>query len=425
VYSWLSKTFAALEHRSFRVLWIGGLGSFVAFFMAMIVQSVGAFRISGSNEAVGMVVAGQGFAMAALGPIGGAFADRWPKRRVIAVAQGVTVVTFTGLAALVATGLITLPLLAAAAVLIGATLAFLAPARQGLAVDLVPFESRANAMAITNVANTGARVVGPAVAGALLAWEWSGPVGAYLCMAFLYASSALSLSLLPKSVVRSDAREQPIFADVAAGLGYVAGHPKLRLLVTLFVVVILAGFPHVTVLPGLVEHAFGRDASDVSVLFATSAVGALSASLVVARFGDSPHAHVIYIACGLLFGVSLGGLSLAPSFLFVAVAMFFVGAGSGGFQALNAAVIAHHTEPAYIGRVMSLVIMAFAGFGLMSLPYGMLADRIGERQTLVTMGAVVVGLCALFGSLLSRQDWSEPTAVPADAATVRSVDPPA
>ena len=108
--------------------------SFLAFFMAMIVQSVVAFDISGDNEAVGTVVAGQGIAMAAFGPLGGAFADRWPKRRVIAISQGVTVFTFVALAGLVARGQINIELLAAGSVVIGATLAFLGPARQGLVV---------------------------------------------------------------------------------------------------------------------------------------------------------------------------------------------------------------------------------------------------------------------------------------------------
>ena len=75
VLAWLKATFAALEVRDFRGLWFGGLASFVAFFMAMIVQSVVAFNIAGNNKAVGLVVFGQGFAMLALGPIGGAFAD--------------------------------------------------------------------------------------------------------------------------------------------------------------------------------------------------------------------------------------------------------------------------------------------------------------------------------------------------------------
>lgn len=401
--AWLKATFAALEVRDFRVLWFGGLASFVGFFMAMIVQSVVAFGIAGNNKAVGLVVFGQGFAMLALGPIGGAFADRWPKRRVIAIAQGLSAVVFASLAWLIASDNITLTGLLIGSTLIGATLAFLGPARQGLVVDVVSLERRGNAMAISNIANTGARVLGPAVAGLLLSAEWSGVVGAYIAMTLLYTASALSLLLLPKSRVRAGAKERPILGDIADGVRYLAQHRRLLLLMTLFVTVILSGFPHVTVLPGLIENVFGRPASELSQLFVASAVGALAASVGVAGLADSPRAHLVFIALGCLFGAALVAVALAPSLGWVTLAMFWVGAGSGGFQSLNGAVIARETEPAYIGRVMSLIILAFAGFGLMALPYGVLADWIGERETLLVMALAILALCALLGSALVRQ----------------------
>ncbi|MCH2184709.1 MFS transporter, partial [Myxococcota bacterium] len=203
--------------------------------------------------------------------------------------------------------------------------------------------------------------------------------------------------------------DKPIFADVWAGLEYVARHPRLRLVVSLFVLVILAGFPHVTVLPGLVENVYRLKAADVSSLFVASAIGALTASLFVARFASSPRSHWIYTGHGVLFGAALVGLAFWPSFEYLMFGMFLVGYGSGGFQSLNSAVIAHYTEVDYIGRVMSLVLLAFAGFGLMSLPYGFLADRWGEPATLLLMGCAVLGLCAVFSVLLVRRgkDFAE------------------
>jgi MFS family permease len=395
--------FSALQIRNFRVLWLGTLTSFVAFFMAMIVQSVVAFEIAGNNSAVGIVVFAQGFGMATLGPIGGAFADRWPKRRVVAIGQVTAVAVFLALAALIYTETITIFLLALGAFLLGVTLAFLGPARQGLVVDLVPAERRGNAMVINTVANTGSRVFGPAVAGVLLAWEGSGAVGAYLVMALFYAISAASLLLLPPSTVRHDARSRPVYADVMEGFGYVWGHRRLRLLVFFFAVVIFSGFPHVSILPGLVENVFARGAAEVSELFLVSAAGALSASLWVVRFGDSTRAHFVYASMAALFGASLLGVAWAPSYGWVLVGMFWVGVGSGGFQSLNAAVIARETEPVFIGRVMSLALLAFAGFGLMALPYGVLADAIGERSTLAVMGSVVTLFTVYFSVQLARE----------------------
>lgn len=400
--AFFADTFAALSVPSFRLLWVGTALAFVAFFMSTVVQSVVAFDLTGRNDAVGSVVFAQGVAMALLGPIGGAYADRLPKRRVIAAGQVVAASVFASLATLVATGLIHVAWLAVASLCIGASFAFLGPARQALAVEYVPDAMRGNAMALSNVANTGSRVFGPAIAGVCLGLAGFGAAGAYGVMAALYGVSALSVAWLPHSPVRADAADKHVFADLGDGLRYVWGHGEVRLLLLFFVTVILFGFPHVTVLPGLLENQLGLPAADVSGLYVWSAVGALSASLGVARLADSPRALVVYATCAFGFAASLLGLAAAPSYDVAAIAMLGAGVTSGGFQALNAAVIARRVEPVYIGRVMSLTLLAFAGFGLMALPYGVLADAVGERDTLYAMGALVL-LCSLFFTAALRR----------------------
>jgi len=397
-----ADTFAALAVPSFRLLWVGTLLSFLAFFMSTIVQSVVAFDLTGRNGAVGSVVFAQGVTMALLGPIGGAYADRLPKRRVIVTGQIVAALVFATLAVLVATDSIHLAWLALGSLLMGASFAFLGPARTALVVEYVPEAMRGNAMALSNVANTGSRVLGPAVAGLCLAFTGFGAAGAYAVMGALYAISAASVAWLPHAPVREGATEKHVFADLGDGLRYVWAHEEVRLLLLFFVTVILAGFPHVTVLPGLLENQLGLPASDVAGLFVWSAVGALGASLAVARLADSEGALVVYSSCAFGFGASLVGLAWAPGYGSAAAMMFVAGVTSGGFQALNAAVIARRVEPAFIGRVMSLTLLAFAGFGLMSLPFGLLADAVGERKTLLVMGAMVFVLSVWFTAGLVR-----------------------
>ena len=226
---WLTTTFAALSVRPFRILWFGTLGSFIAFFMSTVVQSVVAFELVGTNTAVGVVVFGQGISMALLGPVGGAYADRWPKRRVVAAGQLVAASVFGGLAVFLWAERLHIAHLAFGSFMIGAAFAFLGPARQALVVDLVPETRRGNAMAINNVANTGSRVIGPAIAGALLGWPLAGAAGAYVAMASLYLMSALSLLWIPKSIVRPGANERHVLGDVADGLRYVWHYRRLRL----------------------------------------------------------------------------------------------------------------------------------------------------------------------------------------------------
>ena len=398
-----SGSLVALRVRDFRILWFGTIFSFLAFFMAMIVQSVVAFEISGNNSSVGLIVAAQGIAMILLGPIGGAFADRWPKRSVVIVGQVFAAGVLLWTAIMIRTGAISIPWLVVSALLVGLSVAFLGPSRQGMVVEVVPASIRGNAMAVNNLANTFSRVFGPLLAGLFLTWTFSGSVGAYLAMTIFYVVSAISVGFLPRLPVRADARNRSVLADVGEGIGYVYRQKRLRLLVVLFTIVIFLGFPHITVLPGLTENVFERTATDVTELYLVSAVGALVASFWVTRFGDSPRADAVYLAMAILFGISLVGLAWAPTFLWAEVALFGIGAGSGAFQSLNAAVIARDTEPAFIGRVMSLVMLAFGGFGLMALPYGFLADAIGERVTLLLMGIGVLVATVIFGWLLRQE----------------------
>jgi MFS family permease len=387
-------TFAALRERNFRVLWIGTIASYIAFFMSTIVQSVVAFELVGTNRAVGVVVFAQGLAMAVLGPLGGALADRWPKRRIIALSQSSSALVFATLATMLVTGTLTLPRLAAGTLLLGAGLSFLAPARQALTAEIVPVSVRGNAIALNQVALTGSQVLGPAFAGALLASP-VGAAGAYALMTALYALAASMLALLPSSPARSNAADTRVLADLAAGLRYVFTHRRLRILVLFFVSVVMAGFPYVTLLPGLVENELGRDADAISLLYLVSATGGLGSSLVAARLADSRVAQPLFVAMAVLFAAALAGLSAVPSYAVAPAAMLFVGMGFGGFQSLNGAVIVRACEPAYFGRVFSLTMLAFAGFGLMGLPIGMLADALGERGALRAMALGVASICAI------------------------------
>jgi predicted MFS family arabinose efflux permease len=213
--------------------------------------------------------------------------------------------------------------------------------------------------------------------------------------------AAATLSRLPPSHGRAD-RETRVLADVADGLRYVRSRPPLRLMLLQFVAVVMAGFPYVAVMPGLVENRLGRGAEGISVLAGTAAAGGLLTSVLVARLADAPRARATTSALGLGFGIALLAIALAPTFALAALASFALGAPSGGYQTLASAVMIHATAPAYMGRVMSLTMMAFAGFGVMGLPIGWLADAVGERGALAAMGVAVMVAVALTTVALAR-----------------------
>lgn len=375
--------------RPFRVLWIGTILAFIGFFMSTVVQSVVAFNLTHANSAVGLVIFGQGLTMFALGPLGGAVADRLPKKRVIAITQLAPTISYFAIAWAIWSGRIDVAWLVGGSLVMGASFAFLGPARQSLAVELVGHELRGNAVALTQVANTGCRVLGPALGGAFLAWSKNGAWVAYIAMGLFYLASSLSVLFLPKSVVRPEALERHVLTDMLDGLRYVRDHARLRNLVLFYTLVIIFGFPHATILPGLVEHALGRPAESASVLFGFTALGALLASLFIAAVADSQRAGALFPKLAVGFGLALLAVAATPGFKAVTGLMVLVGLFSGGFQTLGGAIIVREAEPRYVGRVMSLTMLSFAGFGLMGLPIGALADAWGERTAFAVLGLVV------------------------------------
>jgi len=401
-------SFGALSIPNYRNLFIGTLASFTAFFISTVVQGVVAFELAGSNTAVGVVIFGQGLGMFLSGPLGGAYADRLRKRRVIAICQSLSALCFGAIGVLYALESLEIGHLVINGFLIGCAFGFIGPARQALVVDLVPKSLLGNAMALTTVANTMSRVSGPLVAAILLALPSAGPAAAYAAMSLLYLLSAGLLALLPRSVVRDGVGETHVIEDLFAGLRYTWNHIRLRHLLFFFVGVMLIGFPHVTLIPGLLENQLGRSAEELTRFALVSAIGALLASLTVARHADSAHATRIYSWLAIGFGLSLVLLASMPGFFSAVASMLLVGATSGGFHALNGAVIARETDPLYMGRVMSLSMLSFAGFSLTSLPLGILADHLGERAVLFGMGAGVFALSILMAAVVARDALARP-----------------
>jgi MFS family permease len=408
---WIGTTFSALENRYFRIMWVGSLFSFVAFFMSTVVQAVLAFQLTGSNSAVGFVVFGQGIAQLIFGPLGGALADRISKKKLILFCQALPFLGFAGLGILVATDNINVPFLVAGSFLNGVSFSFMGPARQAYVIELIEAHRRGNAVAINQIALNASRVVGPAIAGALLAIAFIGVSGSYFTMAAFYAVAIGSMFFIPGSPP-PDSAGRSVLGDIAEGFNYVASNPRLRTLVLFFVLVMMAGFPYVTVLPGFVENQLDRDATVVSIMLSVTAVGALIASMAVASFADSPKALFIYSGMSVLFGVSLILSAISPGVFLAIATMLLVGIGSGGFQTLNGAVVIRESNPRYFGRVMSLTMLAFAGFGLMGLPIGYLADAVGERVTLGIMGTAVCAITIVLTSILLRLPAAEPAAPP-------------
>jgi MFS family permease len=401
---WFASTFDSLRIGPYRVLWAGTVLSFVAFMMSMTAQSLVAFDITGNNRAVGSVMFGQGVAMLALTPFGGAIADRVSKRFLLLLCQGSIGVTMLVTGVLIATDAITIFFLAAGAFVVGTMFSFLGPTRTAYIGEIVDEERRGNALALTQVGMNATRVFGPFLAGGLLAWDKVGSAGTYFVMAGIFVLVVATLAQLPPS--RGKQARSSMLTDVVLGFRHVRHNPRLLQIVLGFILITIAGFPYMVVLPGFTQDVLGTGKAGFGVMVGVSAVGGLAMSLAVASLADSPKALLLQSLASLLLGVALVLTGVAPTFVTALVAMVLVGGGGSAFQTLNNSIALKEADPEYYGRVMSLMMMAWSFNGLIGLPIGVLADAAGERAVLVGMGVCV---CAIF-ALLSLWRMRLPTA---------------
>ncbi len=394
--------FGALRNRDFRLLWLGSVSAFVGFFTANVVQAVVAFDLTHQNRAPGLVVLGRGLAQLLLAPLGGVLADRLSKRAILVSSQGVASLVFFGLAWLMWSGQMQIAHLTAGSFLVGMTFAFLGPTRSAYVVELVEPDRRGNAIALNQVALSLSRVAGPALSGLLLGWAACGATGAFVAMGAMYGGALVLQARLPPARPADEVSQRGVLADLADGVAYVRRNPRLRALLAMFVLTVMVGFPYVTLLPGFVRNQLSLPARTVSVLFSASAAGGLISSLLAARLADSAHALRVYRAAGIGMGLCLMSMLTAHGLATACALLFMLGFCSSAFTALNGAVLLRYVEARYVGRVMSIAMLAFGAFGLLGFPVGVLADALGEGVAMAMMGALVCLVVTVQGLALGR-----------------------
>ncbi|MBM4415609.1 MAG: MFS transporter [Chloroflexi bacterium] len=394
----LRQTFAAFGYRNYRILWLSMAASFTAMQMQMVARGWLAHDISGTNAAVGLVMLSWGIPQLLFSLVGGAYADRLDKRRLLTVTQSLVGLTALVTAVLITIDVISIPWLFALGLFQGTVFAFNMPARQALVPELVPREELANAIALNNAAMNGTRIFAPAVAGVLMV-VLGVDVVFYLQAALNFGVVAI-LWQLPRSTahVAGAAERRNVLHDIGAGLRYLWASPALRLLMLMAFVPSLVGMPYVTLLPGFAAEELHVGSGAYGTLLAVSGAGALAGSLAIAWLGHTRRLALLQVLLGLGFGVSLvtlGLLARAFGYPGALVAHVALGLASTGYMTVNSTMLMAGSEPALHGRVMSIYMLTFSVFPLMSAPLGALADRTSASATFVLLGVVIAAFMAL------------------------------
>jgi MFS family permease len=330
-----------------------------------------------------------GVSMLFLGPFGGALADRLSKRGLLMISQSVLALVFLLIGVAIITDLITIWLLVASSLVMGTMFPIMGPPRQAMVGDMLRGPLLANGVALQQMGMNGTRLVGPFLAGALIAVPFIDTGGTYLAIAVSFGFVVLLLLMMAPSV-RGQPSGRSLVSDVVSGVGYTWRSRDLRLLTLVFFGVVVTGFSYQTLMPGFVENTLDRPARDIGLMFGLAAVGGTVVSVLLAGRPASANPRRAMLVYGALVGLSVIGLAVAPTFLAALGAMVAVGALSSGFQLLNNVNLMERSAPEYYGRITALTMMAFGSQAIVGYPLGLIADAIGERVTLAGCGCCVL-----------------------------------
>ena len=375
----------ALKHRNFQLFFSGQLISLIGTWMQTVAQSWLVYRMTGSSLLLGSVGFASQFPVFLMAPIGGMVADRVSRHRVVVATQTAAMILALILAVLTLTHRVTVPQIFVLAALLGVVNAFDIPGRQSFLVDMVGREDLMNAIALNSSMFNGARVIGPAIAGILVAKIGEG--WCFFANGISYIAVIAGL-LMMKIHCPSRSKSDSPLDDIIEGFHWASHTAPIRALLLLLGLVSLVGMPYTVLMPLFADRILHGGAKGLGILMGFTGIGALLGALTLAlRSGVRGLGRLVALTCAG-FGVSLIAFSFSRYFWLSAVLLIPVGFCLMLQMACSNTLIQSMVPDALRGRVMAVYSMMFMGmapFG--ALLGGALADRLGAPIT-VSTGAV-------------------------------------
>lgn len=387
----------ALSYPNYRLFFGGQIVSLIGSWISMTATSWLVYRLTGSAMALGVVgFAGQfpGFVM---GPFAGAYLDRWDRHRVLVVTQSVSMVQSFALALLTFTGHITVPMIVALNVVQGIVNAFDMPARQAFLTTMITDrDDLANAIALNSSMFNAARLVGPSIAGVMIAT--AGEAWCFLVDGISYFAVIIALVAMKDVRRLNRAHAHPGILDhLLEGWRYVFGFRPIRSLMMQLAWLCLVAMPFTVLMPVFAERILGGGSRTLGFLMAASGLGALSGALFLTTRKSVVGLGRVILVNTVVFGGGLIGFGMSR---WLPVSLVFLTVTGFGMMALMAStntVIQTIVDEEKRGRVMSFYTMAFLGtapFG--SLLAGWLSSRIGAPRTVMLSGVLCVTTAVWF-----------------------------
>lgn len=391
---------SAFRHRDYRLFWGGALISNVGSWMQNVAQGWLVLELTDSAFMLGLVGFAGTLPMLLLPLVGGVYADRFDRKRVLLYSNMGLMASAGTLAFLTSTGAVTIEHVLGLALVAGTAISLAAPAFQAFVHDLVGTRDLQNAIALNSTQFNLSRVLGPSIAGLTL-----GAIGLAGCFGLNALSyvAALGTLLAIRAASRPVPNPPPMWQSLVEGIGYARARPRIQALLTLAALISLLAMPYTTLLPIVARDTLGLDASGLGWLFAIGGTGAIFGALSVAFRDLLPRRGLWLLGCAAGGGIGTLGLGLARTPFVAGASLVVISFTATSVVALSNSLLQELVDDAMRGRVMGMYGLAFMGtFPIANLLAGSVAAWIGASGALTIGGAVLVVAVAAVATLRPR-----------------------
>jgi len=385
-------TFSSLYVRNYRLYYMGQIISTSGTFMQMVAQAWLVLSLTHSGKALGLATALQYLPILLLGPYGGVITDRIAKRKILFYTQSISGVLALILGTLVATGVVQVWMVYVLALALGMVNVFDNPTRQTFHIELVGPEHVRNAVTLYTILVNLARIVGPAIAGVLIASVGLAPC--FIINGVSYVAVVIMLAMMNSKELLTSPPVPASKGQIREGFKYVIATPLLGSTLLMMAIVGTLTFEFQVSLPLIAHFTFKGDARSYAFLSSAMGFGAAFGGIFFAsRKGITP---TKLVSASLLFGLAILAAAFMPTLLLSGLAMVAVGICSINFSSLGNSILQLGSSPQMRGRVMSFWSVAFLGSTTIGGPIvGWIAEVAGARWGLALGGLAALAAAGL------------------------------
>lgn len=386
-----SYRFRSLKNPQFRAFFVAQTVSSIGSFVQVVAQAWLVLELTDSGNALGVVTALQFAPLLFLGPLGGVIADRFDNRRLLIATSTLNGLNAAALATVVATGHATVWRVGAFALILGLIMPFERPAAQSILYELCGPADTTGAVALNALLQPLSRLGGAAIAGVLI--STLGLASCFVANAVSYVGVVGALVWLLGQTLFPRRRSTSAKGQLREGLRYASETPAIRRTLLLLFIIGLCAYNFGTTVPAIVKFQFHAGASGLAFAQSISAVGAVLAGILIAGVAE-PTVRKMALAAAL-FGALMVAWAFIPTLVGWSLFGIFVGCASTSFTMLVQTVLQRESDPAMLGRVMSLFSLGFFGTTpLGALLAGVLISTFDARWPFLVGGLVTLTAAA-------------------------------